>query len=445
MVLRQKLNEIIPTWRERVAQLLKQHGETIVDRVTISQVYGGMRNIKSLVTDISYVDTNEGIRLRGYTIPELVASLPKPNGGTMPLAGGLYYLLLVGEIPTYEQAQEVEEEWRARSQVPDYIYDILDTFPGGAYPMTMFSSAILALQGTSAFARRYDEGMRKEQYWEPMLEDSLDLLAKVPTIAAYIYKMRYGDGKRIDPSPDLDWSANLSYMMGIQDPSYYDLNRLYMLAHSDHESGNVSAHANHLVSSTLADIYYATSAAMNGLAGPLHGRASQESLGWLLDVHSKYGGVPSKQQLYDFAWETLKSGQVIPGYGHAVLRKTDPRFAVLLEFGQKHFPNDEILALASLVYEVVPQVLKEQGKVKDPWPNVDAISGSLQYHYGVSDCNGTGACGFLTVLFGVSRLLGVTAHAVWARALGQPIERPKSLTTAMLEEIAEKSAISQPA
>ncbi|MDD2695830.1 MAG: citrate/2-methylcitrate synthase, partial [Anaerolineales bacterium] len=97
------------------------------------------------------------------------------------------------------------------------------------------------------------------------------------------------------------------------------------------------------------------------------------------------------------------------------------------------------------VYEVVPQVLKEQGKVKDPWPNVDAISGALQYHYGVRDCNGYGACGFLTVLFGVSRLLGVTAHAVWARALGQPIERPKSLTTAMLEEIAEESVAGQPA
>lgn len=445
MVLQEKLTEIIPAWRERVARLLKEHGETQVDRVTISQVYGGMRNIKSLVTDISYVDTNEGIRLRGYTIPELLEALPKPAGGSMPLAGGLYYLLLVGEIPTFAQAMQVEAEWEARSIVPEYIYDILNSLPAGAYPMTMFSTAILALQGGSHFARRYEEGMRKEQYWEPMLEDSLDLLAKIPSIAAYIYKMRYGDGKRVDPLPDLDWSANLSHMMGIDQPSYYDLNRLYMLVHSDHESGNVSAHTTHLVASSLADIYYAASAAMNGLAGPLHGRASQDSLGWLLDVHRKYGGVPSKQQLYDFAWETLNAGQVIPGYGHAVLRKTDPRFSVLLDFGEKHLPEDEIFRLASLVYEVVPQVLKEQGKVKDPWPNVDAISGALQYHYGVRDCNGYGACGFLTVLFGVSRLLGVTAHAVWARALGQPIERPKSLTTAMLEEIAEGSVAGQPA
>ncbi|RPI87503.1 MAG: citrate (Si)-synthase, partial [Chloroflexi bacterium] len=185
-----------------------------------------------------------------------------------------------------------------------------------------------------------------------------------------------------------------------------------------------------LVASALSDIYFSFSAAMNGLAGPLHGLANQESLRWLMDVLEKFNGVPSKEELEGFAWDTLNSGLVIPGYGHGVLRKTDPRFSTLLEFGKQYMPDDKLFKLANLVYDVVPQVLMEQGKAKDPWPNVDAISGVLQYHYGVKEFD------FYTVLFGIGRLLGVSANIVWARALGQPLERPKSLTTQMLEEIA---------
>ena len=320
-------------------------------------------------------------------------------------------------------------------QVPQYVFDVLDAMPKESHPMTMFSAAILTLQQESLFARDYHHGLKKDSYWDPTLEDSLNLTAKLPAIAAYIYRLKYQDGKPIPADPDLDWGANFAHMMGVTTPGYADLARLYFIIHSDHESGNVSAHAMHLVGSSLSDIYYAGSASMNGLAGPLHGLANQECLGWLLSVYNKFGGVPSREQLRQFAWDTLNSGQVIPGYGHAVLRKTDPRFAAQLEFGNAHFPDDDIFGLAAMVYDVVPDVLREQGKAKDPWPNVDAISGALQYHYGVREFD------FYTVMFGVSRLLGVTANAVWARALGQPIERPKSLTTAMLEEIAAKAKI----
>ena len=253
----------------------------------------------------------------------------------------------------------------------------------------------------------------------------------------FIYRLKFKNGDIIPPDLSLDWGANFAHMMGVQDPEYRDMSRLYFLLHSDHESGNASAHATHLVASTLADIYYAASAAMDALAGPLHGLANQECLRWLLDVYEKYNGVPSKEQLRQYAWDTLNSGQVIPGYGHAILRKTDPRYTAQYNFGKKHFPKDDIFSLATLVYEVVPQVLTEQGKARDPWPNVDAISGSLQYHYGVKEFD------FYTVMFGVSRILGVSANAVWARALGQPIERPKSMTTAMLEEVAEKAKVKQ--
>lgn len=433
MTINEKLASLLPEWRNRVGKLVKENGDVKVGEVTISQVYGGMRDVKSMVTDISYVDPGEGIRLRGYTIPEVLEKLPKPSGAEMPYVGGLYYLFLIGEFPTEKDALEVENEWKGRSKIPQFVFDVLRSMPPDSHPMMLFSSAILALQHESVFARRYHEGMTKNQYWEAMLEDCLDLTAKLPAIAAYIYSLKYKDGIFIAQKKELDWAGNFAHMLGISSPEYMDLARLYFILHSDHESGNASAHATHLAASTLSDIYYAYSAGVNSLAGPLHGLANQEAIGWLLDVHKRFNGVPLKEQLRQYAWDTLNAGHVIPGYGHAVLRIPDPRFTAQYEYADKHFPEDEIFQIAKLVYEVVPQVLIEQGKAKNPAPNVDAISGTLQYHYGVKEFD------FYTVLFGVGRSLGVTANAVWARALGQPIERPKSLTTAMLEDIALKA------
>ena len=427
MILNEKISAQLPEMRDRVRKLVKEYGETVIDSITIGQAFGGMRGVKSLVTDISYVDPEEGIRMRGYTIPEILKQLPKPSGAEMPYVGGLYYLLLVGDLPTVRQAQAVEKEWKARSKVPAFVYKMIRSMPSETHPMTLFSMAVLSLQNESVFAARYHEGMHRENYWEAALEDSLNLTAKLPAIAAYIYRLKFKDGKSIRGNKNLDWAGNFAHMLGEDNPEYTDLSRLYFIIHADHESGNVSAHATHLVGSALSDVYYASSAGLNGLAGPLHGLANQESLDWLLNVVKRNNGVPSKDELRSFAWETLASGQVIPGYGHGVLRETDPRFTAQAEYGKNHFPNDDLFNLAMMVYEVVPQVLIEQGKAKNPWPNVDAISGSLQYHYGIKELD------FYTVMFGVSRILGVSANYVWARALGQPIERPKSVTTAMLE------------
>src|SRR5688572_5888744 len=430
MILHEKISAQLPAWRERIKNLVKEHAAVVVDTVTIEEVVGGMRDIKALLTDISSVDPGEGIRFRGLSIPEALKALPKGRGAKLPMVGGLYYLLLVGEVPTQEQALEVEAEWAKRATVPDHVYKMLKAMPRETHPMILFSQATLALGNDSVFTRKYHEGMKKDVYWEAALEDSLDLTAKLPIIAAYIYRMKYfGESKKPKYNAKLDFGANFARMMGISDKKgYAELCRLYFIIHSDHESGNASAHAMHLVGSTLANAYFSFSASLDALAGPLHGLANQESLAWLLEVHKKFGGVPSREDLYKFAWDTLNSGQVIPGYGHGVLRVIDPRFTTQLEFAKKRFPDDELLRLAELVLDVVPTVLKEQGKAKNPMPNVDAISGTLQYYYGVREFE------FYTVLFGVGRALGVTANYVWARAVGQPIERPKSLTTKMLED-----------
>jgi len=435
MILHEKIEAQLPAWRDRARALAKEHADVVVDTVTVGEVVGGMRDTKGLWTDISYVDPNEGIRFRGMTVNETLKALPKGRGNKMPMVGGLYYLLMVGDVPTKEQAEAVEAEWAERAEVPDHVFKMLKTMPKETHPMTLLSQAVLALEVDSVFAKKY-HGMKKDAYWVAALEDSLNLTARLPVIAAFIYRMKFfGETKKPKYNPKLDYGANFARMMKVSDKKgYAELIRLYFIIHSDHESGNVSAHTMHLVGSALSDPYLSFSAALNGLAGPLHGLANQECIGWLIDVKNKFGGVPTREEMYKLSWDTLNSGHVIPGYGHAVLRVIDPRFVAQMEFAKKRFPDDELLRLAELVLDVVPAVLKEQGKAKDPAPNVDAISGTLQYYYGVREFD------FYTVLFGVGRALGVTANYVWARALGQPIERPKSMTTKMLEGISAKAA-----
>ena len=149
------------------------------------------------------------------TIPDVLDQLPKLPGDEIPLVGGLYYLFLTGEVPTFNDAMEVEEEWKKRSEVPAFVFDALRTMPRDAHPMMLFSQAILALQYQSVFFKRYHEGMKKEEYWVPMLEDSLNLTAKLPSIAAFIYSMKYKDGNFIPPDQKLDWGANFAHMMGV--------------------------------------------------------------------------------------------------------------------------------------------------------------------------------------------------------------------------------------
>ncbi len=432
MLLQERLAQKIPAWREKVQFLRKEKAEVVIDHVHVRQVFGGMRGLKVLVSDISFVDPYKGIHFRGYTIPEILELLPKPGAGKMPYVGGLYWLLMTGDLPTEEEALSVEEEWRKRMTLPEWVKQVITAMPKDTHPMTLFSMAILAMQKESAFTRQYHAGLTKTEFWGPTLEDALTLTARIPVVAAFIYRYLYGDGTYIPPDPNLDWGANFAHMMGIDDERYQDLSRLYFILHSDHELGNASAHTAHLVASTLSDLYYAFSAAMNALAGPLHGLANQEALKWLDAAYKRYGGVPTPEQMEEYAWDTLNAGRVIPGFGHAVLRATDPRFKAFYDFGEKHLPEDDYFKMVQVAYEVIPRVLQEHGKAKNPWPNVDAVSGSLQRHFGVEPT-------FYTVLFGIGRSLGITAHGVWARAMMLPIERPKSLTVQRIEEAIQEA------
>ncbi len=434
MGLKETLKQKIEEFRPRTTKLVKEFGKVKIDEVTIEQCIGGARDIRSLVTDISYLDPQEGIRFRGKTIPETFAALPKAPGSDYPTVESFWYFLLTGEVPTPAQVDEVLTEWKVRQEVPQYVFDTIRTLPRDSHPMAMLSVGITAMQRDSKFAAIYNAGkFNKLTAWESVYEDACDIVARIPVIAAFIYNLKYKGDKQIAIDPALDMGANFAHMIG-QGDAYKDVARMYFILHSDHESGNVSAHTTHLVHSALSDPYYAYAAGLNGLAGPLHGRANQEVLDWTIKFQEKYckDQEPTKELITRALWDTLNSGQVIPGYGHAVLRKTDPRYISQREFCQKHLPEDPLFKLVSMIFEVAPGVLTEHGKTKNPWPNVDAQSGVIQWHYGVTEWD------FYTVLFGVGRALGCMANITWDRGLGYAIERPKSVTTPMLEEWAAK-------
>ncbi|MBT7622693.1 MAG: citrate (Si)-synthase [Lentimicrobiaceae bacterium] len=427
--LKSTLFDKIEAHRPRIKTLLDQYGDKVINEVTIQQVIGGMRGIKSLITDISYLDPYEGIRYRGYTLPEVIKKLPKPQGANMPSVEGLFYLLLTGDIPTENQVADVIYDSVNRRQLPKYVYEVIDAFPNNSHPMVILSAAVMSMQRESIFNLKYQRGMDKLDYWDPTFEDAFSLISKLPVIGAYIYNKLYTKHENVYQDPTLDFGGNFASMLGIDKP-YDDVSRMYFIIHADHESGNVSAHAGHLISSSLSDIYYSISGMINGLAGPLHGLANQEVLRWIQEIRSRLGNkVPSESDMKKFVNDTLKGGQVIPGFGHAVLRKTDPRYTIQREFSLEHLAEDELFKYVDMLYKVVPPILQEHGKAKNPWPNVDAQSGVIQWHYGLTQYD------FYTVLFSIGRSIGVISNIIWARALGFPIERPKSITTDMLEQM----------
>ncbi len=424
--LQKTLASKIPAWREEIGALVKGNGNVVISQVTIAQAYGGMRGVKALVCDTSEVPPDTGLLVRNIPIAELTGKLPEE----------IFFLLCTGELPDRKALTALQEDLAARARVPAYVWKVLEAMPATSHPMTMLDTAVLVMQKESKFAAGYAQGMKKQDYWEPMLEDSLDLLARMPAIAAGIYRLRFKKGERIAAKKGLDWGANYARMLGVKDPKgeFAELMRLYLVLHCDHESGNVSAHTSHTVGSALSDAYYAVSAGLNGLAGPLHGLANQECLSWILEVQKQFGGALTDDQLRQFAWDTLNSGKVIPGYGHAVLRVTDPRFEAFRAFGMSHFPDDPIMNMVDQVFRIVPDVLKQVQKIKDPWPNVDAASGALLYHYGLKEQS------YYTVLFSVSRAMGMCSQLVLNRALGTPIERPKSVPTSWMKKQAPAPA-----
>jgi len=418
--LKEKLGDLIPKLREERKGLLTGYKDKVISQVTVAQAIGGMRGVKGMVCDTSVVEPDKGLIIRGAPVMDLKDRLPEE----------IFWLLLIGKLPSADELKLFQKELKEHGKIPAYVWKVIKSMPKTSHPMAMLDTAILSMENESAFRHRYNEGMNKTEYWEPALEDSMTILGTIHAIAAGIYRIRYKKGPIIEPSKKLDWAADYAKMLGLptKKGETATMMRLYMVLHSDHEGGNVSANTCHTVGSALSDPFYAVSAGLNGLAGPLHGLANQECLNWVLQTMEKFDGVPTEEDIRNYAWETLNSGKVIPGYGHAVLRVTDPRFAAFNAFGKQYMKADPVFQTVDRVFKVVPEVLKEQGKAANPWPNVDAGSGALLYYYGIKEFE------YYTVLFSVSRAMGMLSQLVLNRALGTAITRPKSVSTVWLKD-----------
>lgn len=229
-----------------------------------------------MVWEGSVLDANEGIRFHGRTIQDCSEQLPKGRTGHEMLPEAMFWLLLTGKLPSESQIRKFSRELAEKSKLPNFVEHMLDSFPADLHPMTQFACAVSALNHTSAFAKAYEKGLNKADYWEPTFDDSISLIAKLPTIAAKIYQNSYRGGGQLPAQvdPEQDWSYNYAAMLGMggeKNVNFQDLIRLYLALHGDHEGGNVSAHATHLVGSALSDPFLSYSAGLQGLAGPLHG------------------------------------------------------------------------------------------------------------------------------------------------------------------------------
>ena len=412
-MLQNTLSEKIPNWQESLKNILREKGKKVISEVTVEQAVKGMRGVKSLICDTSSVSAEKGLIIRDHPILDITHILPEE----------VLHLLLTGDLPSDDQLADLQNQLKLHQDPPDYIWKVLEAMPADSHPMTMLSVAIQSMRVDSLFVEKFNKGTVKSDYWKWILDDGIKLIGVLPSIAAGIYRMRTDKNNRISNDPDLDWAGNFAHMLGVNESDdFKKLMRLYLMLLSDHEGGNVSAFSSLTVASSLSSPFLAIGAGLNGLAGPLHGLANQECLKFVLEIRDHFNGSPTKEELAEFCWKRLNNGRVIPGYGHAVLRCPDPRFTAFMNFGKKHIHDDDVFRIVESLFDVVPPVLREHGKAKNPWPNVDAASGSLLYYYGLKEFN------YYTVLFSLSRVMGIVSQIVINRALRIPITRPKSVS-----------------
>ncbi|KAK0483551.1 citrate synthase [Armillaria novae-zelandiae] len=435
--LKDAIKETIPAKQEQLKRIKAQHAGTTIGEVKVENVIGGMRGLKAMLWDSSVLDPEEGIRFHGLSIPDCQKQLPAAPGGKEMIAESMLWLLLTGKVPSEAQTRALSRDFVERGTLPAHVEKLIDSLPATLHPMTQLGMGVAALNHDSLFQASYEKGIKKSEYWEATLEDCLNLISRLPALAARIYRNVYNPGKPMESlDKDLDLVGNYVRLLGFgNNQSLTEYLRLYIALHGDHEGGNASAHTAHLVGSTLSDPYLSYSAALFALAGPLHGLANQEVLRWQMAMQKEIGSDVTHDRIKEYLWKTLKSGQVVPGYGHGVLRNPDPRFIALQEFcdSKPELQDSSIIQLVKKTYEVAPGVLKEHGKTKNPYPNVDATSGCVLYHYGLTQFK------YYTVIFGVSRALGCITQLVWARALGLPLERPKSLSLDAIEKLAKST------
>lgn len=373
--------------------------EEVLCEVTENHLNTGLRGIPVGTCRTSFVTPEEGVHYCGYPIRELVDISPED----------VIYLLFNKELPNAEQSAKFRANLAARAQLPDGVENVLSSLPKNGHPMDWLSVGIHTL------------GMYETT--GDWLEDALNLIARMPRLMGLIF--RYRDGRETDiPGDDVsqtlvDRFVNTLDLENVDKAKMARVVSTYLVLHMDHGGGNLSTFTGKSIASGKATIYSAIAGAMNALSGPLHGRANQSCLEFVLKV-----GTSDEDEVEKFVRNELAEGRPVFGFGHAVLSVEDPRATAQFELGNKICPDDENFKIISALRNVAPRVLSENKRIRNPNANVDIASGALLYHVGLKDPT------YYTTFFGWARVAGIGAQIVDERVVmrsgrGVPIYRPK--------------------
>lgn len=362
----------------------------------------GLRGFPVGYCSTSSVDPQKGLYYRGIPIDECSKWAPQE----------VIFLLCNKHKGSAEEVEQFYNELAKRSTCHPGVIESIYHFPRQGSPMKMFSAALLALSVFEASGNYY--------------EDCLRVIAKVPHVVAACINHHAGWGETETPDFSLGYMGAFHGMLKIPSghPLLSSVLTLFNILHYDHGGGNLSTFVGKAVASGLEDMYGSLSAAMSALAGPLHGNANQMTLEFLEKAVNELGQEPSEEAVFSYVKQLLAEKQLIFGFGHAVLRIEDPRATVQYEFAEKNQLKHPYLHWAHLLRKVVPEVMKQNPKIANPYPNVDAVSGSLLHAVGFPYQE------YYTLLFGLSRCVGISIQILEERTefrngKGTPIVRPK--------------------
>ena len=364
-----------------------------------SHLNTGLRGVPVGTCRTSFVTPTEGVHYCGYPIAELAHFSPED----------IVFLLFNKELPTPEQSTAFKAELSARGRVPDSVAAVFHTLPRDGHPMDWLSIGIHTL------------GMMETTGdWK---EDALNLIARMPRMMGLMFRIREGRGENI-PDDDLELNMVQRFvrtleMDGVDDELMEKILATYLVLHMDHGGGNLSTFTGKAIASGHATVYASIAGAMNALSGPLHGRANQSCLEFVLRI-----GTSDPDEVEAFVRGELAAKRPVFGFGHAVLRAEDPRATVQFALGERLCPDDENFKIIRTLREVAPRVLSENKKISNPNANVDIASGALLHHVGFKDPT------YYTTFFGWARVAGIGAQIIDERTVmrsgkGTPIYRPK--------------------
>lgn len=371
--------------------------------ITTDQLETGLRGYPIGYCTTSTVDPTKGLLYAGIKAEELAFSEPEE----------VIFLLYHGRAGKPEELRKFKEDLNKRAPLKKETIEAINKLPPHGHPMALFAAAILILG--------MEEG---EQDYE---KDCLNIIAKMPELVAHVINHRAGWGKTKPSKPELGIIENFTQMLNVPNKDEKLLTqvfKLFHILHMDHGGGNLSTFVGKAIASGLEDMYGSIAGSMNALAGPRHGRANQDCLEFNEAMLKELGRDATAEDVEAYMRKILANNGLIFGFGHAVLRVEDPRAKILYDYAEKNFPENPLVKIAGLIRSVGPKVLKENPKISDPYPNVDAISGTVLAAAGFNYPD------YFTVLFGLSRAIGIAIQIVYERVYardgkGTPIVRPK--------------------